>query len=482
MITELLGFSPDADPTIPGVLTDCVATVPSLRGMKGAPTPFSTPLSALAATCQGSAVVAKLDLTTRFFAGTAGQLYEAAVSTWASVSRAATYTGGSTNRWRFAQFGNVSLAANGADTIQASVSSGPFSCIAGAPVATIVETVGNFVFGFNTSANPNGWQCAALNGYNNWTLSVNVQGASGLLTATPGPILAGRRFGLNIIAYKKNSMYLGTYVGAPNIWEFDQIPGTAGAMSQESVVNVGTPENPKHIFMGEDNFYVYDGSRPVSIGNNRVASFVFGQLLQSRYYACCAVHDKKNFRVYFYYPVADSSLPDHCVVYNYRTDKWGQDNRQIEMSCDYVTPGITYDSLGNLYSTYDSLPLVSYDSGFLSQTTTLPAVFDTTHTIKTLIGPSASSSLTTGDYGNDFQITTLRRVKPRYLAAPATAVLTNFFKMSEGDALTQDQQINIVNGKFDILRDARWHRCQIQMTGDWEAGAVAADFVQGSDE
>ncbi len=482
MIAALLGYAPDSDPTIAGVLTNCAGAVPSLKGMKGAPSATVTPLATLAATCQGAAVLYKLDVSTRFFAGSPTKLYEAGASTWTDVSRAAAYTPNNTQRWRFAQFRNVSLAANGSDTIQASVSSGAFSCVGGAPAAAIVETVGAFVFAFNTQLNPNGWQCAGINGYTNWVNSVANQAASGVLTATPGPILAGRRFGSTIIAYKKNSMYLGTYVGPPNIWQFDQIPGNVGAMSQESVVNIGTPENPKHIFIGEDNFYLYDGAKPIPIGTNRVKNAVFGALLQSRYYACASLHDRVNNVVYFFYPIADSVFPDHCVVYNYRTDKWGQDDRQIEVPVEYVSPGITYDSLGSFYATYDQLPNLPYDLAFLNSAQPLPAVFDTSSLVKTLTGSAGNTSITTGDYGDDFGFSTLRRVKPRFLTAPSSATMTNFYKNAEGDSLTMDVTTSMSSGQFDVLRDARWHRATIAMSGDWEMAALAADLQASSGE
>src|SRR3546814_13866955 len=36
MLLELKGFAPDADPTTPGVLTDCDAIVPTTAGLAGA--------------------------------------------------------------------------------------------------------------------------------------------------------------------------------------------------------------------------------------------------------------------------------------------------------------------------------------------------------------------------------------------------------------------------------------------------------------
>lgn len=478
MIVKLPGYAPDADPTILGVLTNCSGVVPSLKGIKGAPSAAATPLATLAATCQGAAVLTKLDASTRFFAATSAKIYEAASSTWTDVSRAAAYTANSVQRTRFAQFGNVSIAANGADTMQASVSSGAFSCIAGAPIAAIVETVGKFVFGLNTPANPQGVQWSGLNDYTNWTPAIATQAGSDSITATPGPITAGRKFGNTIVVYKKNSMFLGINTSPPNIWEFAQIPGTAGAMSQESVVNIGTPENPKHIFMGENDFYIFDGSKPVPIGSNRVKLTVFNQLLQSRYYACSALHDRVNNLVYFYYPVADSTLPDHCVVYNYRTDQWGQDDRQIEMPVEYVTPGITWDSLGNTYSTWDSLPNLPWDLAFLNSAQSLPGVFGTDHLVKTLTGAAASTSITTGDFGDDVQFSTFTRARMRFITTPSSGTMTNFYR-SPGNTLVSDVTTAMSSqNSFDAMRDAKWHRLMFSFTGDWEASGLAPEFVE----
>jgi hypothetical protein len=479
VIVELLGYTPDADPNILGVLTNCSGVVPSFRGMKGAPSPADTPMTSLGATCMGAVLLMKLDGTTRLIAGTHTDLYEAGASTWTEVSRAATYTTAITGRWRFAQQENVSFAANGADTIQASVSTGAFSCVAGAPIANIVETVGKFVFAVGTPSNAHGVQWSALGDYTDWTASVATQSGSDTLTTTEGGNTAGRRFGNTIVIYKRTSMYLGVNVGPPNIWQFELIPGSVGALSQEVVVNIGTPDNPKHIFMGEDDFYVYDGSRPIPIGTNRIKKTVFGELLKSRYYAALASHDPDNSLVRFYYPTNDSVIPNKCVVYNYRTDRWGRDDRSVEAACDFISGSVSYDGLGALYATYADFPMNGYDFAFLGASATRPAIFDTAHEIKTLTGPAVASSLTTGDYGDPQRLTTLTRVVPIFLQAPTTARLTNYYRMRNGDSLTTDSTVDMDSGKFDVLRDARWHRIQLDMTGDWELPSFSPEWERG---
>lgn len=477
MIYQLLGYVPDADPTIIGAITGGAGFVPSYRGYKGAPAPLSAGMATLAATCQGAAVLAKLDATTRFFAGTPTKLYEAGSSTWSDVSRAAAYTISSTQRWRFAQFGNVSLAADGADTVQASVSSGAFSCVAGAPVAALVEVVGKFVFAANTSTSAQGIQWAGINGYTSWSASVATQAGSDTLTSTPGPITAIKRFGQNLVVYKKNSMYLGIYVGPPNIWEFNPLPVKAGALSQEAVVDIGTAENPKLISMGEDDWYVYDGSRPVPVGTARLKQTIFSQLLQSRYYACIGLHDRLNSRVYFYYPVSDSVKPDKCVVYHYRMDKWGVDDRQIEAAVEFVGPGLTYDGLGSSYTTYDSLPNSAYDLAFYASSPIQPAIFDTNHFVSTLTGMAGNTSITTGDFGDDSQVSTVVRVRPRFLTKPTSATWTPGYRMNPGDTLTTDTAVTLTSGTFDFTRDARWHRGVMTCSGDWELSDLSIEGV-----
>ena len=146
------GYSPDVDPTTAGVLTNCSTLIPTLKGMKGAASPVSGAQGALAAACKGVASLRKLDNTVRTFAGTTTKLYEDATTSWTDRTRAAggDYGLASDGRWRFAQFGDVSLATTKTDTLQ-STSAGAFANVAGAPKASIVETVNQFVFLFDTN-------------------------------------------------------------------------------------------------------------------------------------------------------------------------------------------------------------------------------------------------------------------------------------------------------------------------------------------
>src|SRR4051812_18592960 len=86
MKISLKGYAPDADPDVEGILTNCNQVVPTIRGFKSAPAPASVGQSVLSGTCQGAAVLEKLDRTTRFFAAAPTKVYEASGGGWTDVS------------------------------------------------------------------------------------------------------------------------------------------------------------------------------------------------------------------------------------------------------------------------------------------------------------------------------------------------------------------------------------------------------------
>lgn len=475
--TKIIGYAPDMASTTPGVIVDCNAVVPGVRGMEGAPGPVTGLLPALAAACTGAAALRLLDDTIRVFAGTSTALYEAGSSSYTDRTRAAggAYAVAAGYRWSFAQFGNTSLAVNKADVLQFSTSGNDFANVT-APKASIVETAGQFVFLCDTNEgtygdSPDRWWCSASGDYTDWVPSIATECTTGRLISAPGAIRAAKRFGEQIVIYKNRSMFIGSYQGSPEVWRFDEIPLSAGAASQEAVVNVGTIEYPRHIFMGMDDFYTFDGSRPIPIGNGWVKETVFNEWNPLFARAVCGVHDPQNSRVYFYYPASGGSL-SKCVVYNYLTKKWGRDDRTVEMAFDYFSPGVSYDGLGTLYSTYADFPNLTYDSSFFSTGASAPAFFNASHVIQTLNGPSTSSYLTLGDMGDEEMHNLITRLRPIFLQKPTSATLINYYRENLGDSLTTDATTTFGSGKFDFLREARWHRFTMNLVGDWEMPEV----------
>jgi hypothetical protein len=479
MKIQLVGYAPDQHPTTPGVLVNCTSMIPTLRGMAGAPsTQNPSGISgALAGACQGAASLRKLDESVRTFAGTGTDLFEISGGSWTEVTRASggDYGLGADVRWRFAQFGNVSLAVAKSDTLQASTT-GAFADVAGAPEAGGVEVVGQFVFLWDTNEgvfgdSPHRWWCSAKGDHTDWTPAVATECATSLITSTPGKIRSIKRFGPHVVIYKLRSIHFGIYAGQPSIWNFDrEISSEAGALSHEAVVDVGTPEEPRHIFMGFDDFYEFNGGRPTPLGQGWVKETVFNELNKSFMERAIALLDRAKSLVYFFYPSGASNNPDKCVVYNYKTKRWGRADRTIEHAFEYSSVGISYDDLGSLYSTYNDLPNVAYDSTIWTSGAPLPAVFDSSHVLKTLDGSSSTSGFRLGDFGDDEKYMTVLGVTPQFTVSPSSASLTNYYRqVNLGDTLTTGATTALSSRKkFDFKRSARWHVLDFTFNGPVE--------------
>lgn len=475
---ELLGFAPDLDPLTPGVITDCVQLIPSEKGMISAPSLFDVGAGTLAAECRGAAVLTNTAGTRRTIAGTQTRLYELNGASWDDVS-AGTYTGSSENRWSFAQFGNLALASNNAEAIQSSTS-GTFATIAGAPTARMIVSAANFVLAFDTSDatygdSPDRWWCSAYQDPTSWTVSVATQATSGRLIGSGGAITAASRFGQQVMAYKATNLFLGSYVGPPFVWQWDQIPGDVGCIGPEAVCDIGGA----HVFVGEDNIWLFDGTRPLPIAQGYVRQWFFNDSSATYRYRTIATYDKQNGRVWFFYCSSSntSGTPDSAIVWHRFAKRWGRANRTVEAVFQYITPGLTWDTLNSLAVSWDELPDTPWDSQSWQTSGRALAIFNSSHELFTLTGGGEDSGLTTGDYGDDFQTTSVRGVKLRFLTEPVSATATGYVKSGSGASLSIGSTSTMGDSKFDMRQSQRFHRFSFEFVGNTECNGIALDSI-----
>ena len=475
----LVGFAPDLPPETPGVMTDCANVLPGISEFIPAPSKMDSGLGALSGTCIGFAVVRKNDNTSRTFAGTADTLYEGS-TTWTDVSKVGGYSVGVDDRWRFAQFGNMTIAAAKSETLQGNSGVDFDDLSASAPKAAIVETINNQVFAFNTDDpgfgdDPSRWWCSAVGDETDWVPAVATQCVSGQLLGAPGAITAGRRLGDIIVAYKERAMFVGQYVGVPQVWDFRQVPGNIGTPCQEAVVTTGTA----HYFIGNDDFYVFDGTRPTPL-NSPVRDWFFDNLDGKYAYKIIGSYDPINKRIFWWFPTASSlGVPNKCIVLNVKTGQWGRMDGSIEAAAEFVSSGITYDSLGTLYSTYDDLPTsISYNSPFWTSSGSVLSAFGTDHIAYTYSGAPMTSSITTGHHGDNQVFSTLSRVKPRFLASPTSSTLLYSYSNTDASTFTQNITSTYNFGWYDVLWSAMWHKLEMQFVGDYRISGYDLTLTQ----
>jgi hypothetical protein len=472
----VIGFVPDQDPTLPGALVECDEVIPSDVGMKGAPTPVDVGLPALADECRGAAIARNLSGNKRLLAGTETALYDASATSWNDVS-AATYALGADDRWSFCQFGDATIAATISQPIQRSVS-GAFAAITNAPKAEMVESVKGFVIAFHTNEtnfgdSPDRWWCSALYDETDWTPSVSTQCTTGRLVEGGGPITAARRLGDDIVVYKGRAMFLGRYAGAPEVWSFTQVASEVGCVGQEAIVDIGVA----HVFVGEDDIYIYDGVRPQSIASGQVRQWFVDNRDPTYAYRTRVLWDRQNSLVWIFYPSASGDgAVDAGLVYHTKKARWGVVARDVEAAVNYISPSITYDSGTPLVTTYDASPSIPYDSPFWVAGTETPAIFQTDHAIYTLSGTTGQSSFTVGDFGDEDEFTMCDSFKVRYKRRPESATCTGYTKNDGGQqTLTTVSTASRDDASFDMRQTGRWHRFKVTSQGAHEFMAIRAN-------
>lgn len=472
----LLGFTPDVDPATPGVVTDCTNLIPTEKGMAGGPTPIAavTGLAALASQARGASVLVNTSGTRRTVAGTQTKLYEISGATWADVSKVGNYTGSTENRWMFVQFGDAAIATNSTEKIQASTA-GAFADIATAPQARIVVGAQNFVLAFDTfdatyGDRPDGWWCSEFQNHGVWTPSISTQATNGRLVGIPGAILAAAMLGGLCIAYKATGAYVGQYVGAPSVWDWTPVVGEFGCVGPEAVVDIGGA----HFAVGPDNFWIYDGTRPIPVGNSQVRQWFYNNSSSTYRYRTIVRFDRQNNRVWVFFPdsTSETGTPNRALVYHLIRKEWGRADRSVECVLNFTTPGVSWDSLSTLGATWDALPSIPWDSQIWQVGGISLSYFDTAHTLQTLTGESDASTLVTGDFGGDSRSSTLNSVSLRFLTEPASAGVTGYTKSSSGKALVGNEMGTLDDGKFDIRQDDRWHRFAFSFDGAVEVNGI----------
>lgn len=475
---KIIGFAPDADPTTVGVLTSVTNVIPYEQGIKGAPT-GATPsgVPALAAACSGAAVLTKLDGTRRIIAGTLTKLYELTAGAWVDIS-SGSYTSGADNRWSIAQFGNATIASNLADTIQRS-SGASFSAIAGAPKAKIVFTVGTQVMALNINdgtVKPDGWYCCATYDETNWTTSVATLCAKGQVVSTAGEFTAGGRLGDYAIGYKEKAIYIGQFVGAPTVWDWVQSAGgEAGCIGQDAWCDIGGA----HFLVGADNFWIFDGSRPVPVGDDAVRVWFYANSNPNYRYRTQCVNDRQNNVVWIFYCSTASSTPDKALVYHMKTKMWGHVNVSVEASLNYVSAGVSINDLPTYSATIDGLSSFSFDSNFWLFGGRSLAAFNLSHQLQSLTGVSNTSSITTGYVGDDDMVTIANKIRLRFAPSykPTSANIQTFTTMELGSSPSTSSTASMNDGRFDVIDSSRWHSSTISFTGDYRLIGMSTNLI-----
>lgn len=148
-----------------------------------------------------------------------------------------------------------------------------------------------------------------------WTATVTNQAGDFTLPGQ-GQIMAGQRGREETLIWTDTDLWAMRYIAGNEVYTFKKVGGSCGAISRRSMAVV----DGWAAWMGQQNFYIYDGSvRSVPC---EVADYVFTDLNRDQASKIAADVRSDFNEVWWYYPSSGSTENDRAVGVNYEEGHW----------------------------------------------------------------------------------------------------------------------------------------------------------------
>ena len=286
---------------------------------------------------------------TRFWvhAGTA-RVFVDDGTTRTEITPGSPFTGGVDDRWTGGALNGVLVMNNGVDQPQ----------YWGGNVANDLAVLP----GWNAN-----WRCKSLRPFKNYLIALNVTKSGTSFTsmvkwsdvAVPGSvpsswdetnvaldageveiaetsdrIVDGCQLGDAFIIYKERSQYAMTFIGAPNIFRFQRLPGDFGILSRGCAAN--TPKG--HVVLTTNDVILFDGQSATSIADSRIRDWIQNNINKTLPERAFVTMNPPSSEVLICFPDTTSETCNKAAVWNWNTNTWGV--RDL--------PDVTYGDAGQI--------------------------------------------------------------------------------------------------------------------------------------
>jgi len=426
--------------------------------------PTSVDYSAAADQALNSVVAAKTTVGgTLLFAGGDTKLFKLDPSDLSldNVSKSGNYTTSSDQRWKFTQFGNVLIAANGTAKLQGFNvnSSSLFADLAAdAPTARYVTVVRDFVVSGNIQSDyPNRVQWSALGDESSWTTSATTQ--ADFQDIPDGGTVVGITGGEFGLIFMDRAIHRMSYVGSPLVFQFDNISRNLGCYEPNSIIQYGGTS----FFLADDGFYACDGQNIIPIGNEKVNRYFFDDVDQGILYKMSAAVDPTKKLIIWAYASQSSATPDKLIIYNFQTQKWTSGTTTADRIASTSTPSVNLEGM-DVYGNLDTI-LTSFDSRlWLGGRLQLAGVDGAK--IVTFTGANATATIETGDIEVPGATSAITIAKPIVDDGSASMAISSRRLLNEAVSFGSQVSADAEN-RVSIRSVGRYHRLQLTPTGSW---------------
>ena len=378
-----------------------------------------------------------------------------------NVSKSGNYSTSVDQRWKFTQFGNVLIAANGTAKLQGYNvnSSSLFADLAAdAPTARYVTVVRDFVVSGNIQTDyPNRVQWSALGDESSWTVSPTTQ--ADFQDIPDGGSVVGITGGEYGLVFMDRSIHRMSYVGSPLVFQFDNISRNLGCYEPNSIIQYGGTS----FFLADDGFYACDGQNIIPIGNEKVNRYFFDDVDQGILYKMSAAVDPTKKLIIWAYASQSSATADKLIIYNFLTQKWTSGTTSVDRIASTSTPSVNLEGM-DVYGNLDTI-MTSFDSRlWLGGRLQLAGVDGAK--IVTFTGANATAYIETGDIEVPGATSAITIAKPIVDDGSASMAISSRRLLNQPVSFGSQVAADAEN-RVSIRSVGRYHRLQLTPTGSW---------------
>lgn len=402
------------------------------------------------------------------YAGDASKLYSNVDNVWTDVSKVGGYDTGAGERWEFTQWKNKVLATNFSDSPQAITFGGSnFADLTTDFQARHITSMRDFVVVANTFDGTDGnvpsrvrW--SAFNDETSWTVSTStLSDYQDLKTAAVERIFGGE-FG---VVMQGNSIWRMTWVGAPVVWQFDEVLPGIGLIAPGAAAQFGDTI----YFLSERGFFaLQSGSSVVPIGANKVDRYVLSDLDTTNLHRISAAAEPGGQRVLWAYPGVGNvgGRPNKVIAFDTVLGRWSLIEEDVELIWQSAGASETLETLDSISASLDALT-DSLDSNVYQGGTVKLTAFDADFASGFFTGANMAATIES----KEFEIhagyrTRLNAFRPLIEGGTVTAQVGT--RNRQADAVTWGSSLSLrASGRYTTRENARYHRFRFSLSGDW---------------
>lgn len=383
------------------------------------------------------------------------------------------YTPIQDQRWRFTQFGNQLIAANGYEKLQGYLigTSTRFADLSvDAPKARYVTVVRDFVVSGYINESPvrqNRVQWSALGDETSWANSATTQ--ADYQDIPDGGSVVGITGGENGLVFLDRSIHRMSYVGSPLVFQFDNISRNLGCYEANSIIQY----QGVTFFLSDDGFYACDGQSIVSIGNEKVDRYFYQDVDESFLFNMSAAVDPFKKLIIWAYPDKwGGGTANKLIIYNFQSKKWSSGITDVNRIAPSSTPSTTLEGLDIFSESIDDLGTALDSRLWVGGKMLFSGVRG--KKIVTFTGANTDATISTGEIFVENSNTAITMVKPMVDNGSANISIATRNLLNQQVIYNDPISANEEN-RASVRAIGKYHRIKVDVTGlNWQS-AVGMD-------